>query len=123
MKNTNEILEGNKLIAEFMEYMFLDDFNYPENNETGWYNELGNCVGIELKFHSSWDWLMSVVEKIELIIVDELKIEEDITINGTSCYIPAIDKSITKLSKINATYEAVVEFIKWYNLQKNVTDL
>lgn len=63
------------------------------------------------KFHKSWDWLMPAVEKIEKINEDN----EDFIINGSACYVPDIHKSITRLSKIKATYKGVIKFIKHYN--------
>lgn len=69
-----EIQEGNKLIAEFMdakpcEYpgnYFAGEMGYEFNQRIPmdapdpplWWNKKA------LKFHSSWDWLMPVVEKI-----------------------------------------------------------
>jgi hypothetical protein len=82
------IVEGNKLIAEFYKeckYVkyenktFLkcegDKWKFPQTNEINkLYNNFpiadGNLGGVInpdftlLKFHSSWDWLMPVVEKI-----------------------------------------------------------
>ena len=61
---TNEILNGNKLIAEFMGLSYCTKYQYE-----GWYkNHEHNyriCGFDGLKYHSSWDWLMPVVEKIE----------------------------------------------------------
>lgn len=53
----NEIIEGNKLIAEFDKRLFyghtIDKFGVGT----------GNALP-EMEYHSSWDWLMPVVEKI-----------------------------------------------------------
>ena len=46
--NSIEILEGNKLIAEFLNQKL------PSNSDFDIY-----------LYHSSWDWLIPVVEKIE----------------------------------------------------------
>ncbi len=43
--------ENNKLIAKFM--------------DTEITNNTKNILGSSLKYHSSWDWLMPVIEKIE----------------------------------------------------------
>ena len=62
-----KIIEGNKLIAEFMGgvvcSIFTDHVLYDMGkdgieNKRYWANT-------SLKFHSSYDWLMPVVEKIE----------------------------------------------------------
>lgn len=117
--------EGNKLIAEFMELpihdgvsiaktpLMLYEFNYNLHSTS------------ELKFHTSWDWLMPVVDKIE----GNVDYEVDIA-NGI-CTISAPDKhqkdTFTNViacvcfpeakSKIEAVYKAVIEFIKWYNIE------
>ena len=100
--------QGNKLIAEFMGgtldspgspyYYFLEKGKY----ET------------ELKYHSSWDWLMPVVEKIEtlnnsctLVIIEDERCHID-TQNG-------FELDSVGCTKIEATYNAVVRFIEWYN--------
>ena len=63
-----EIIEGNKLIAEFM------GLNYEDVVKDIWYNyqQLGYRNSDFMNFpenykfyHSSWDWLMPVVEKIK----------------------------------------------------------
>ena len=59
--------EGNKLIAEFMGVRFMPDDEYierlKENREEGVCFDLGRMES-ELKYHTSWDWLIPVVEKI-----------------------------------------------------------
>ena len=54
-----EIIEGNKLIAEFMGIKIIQS-RYGCNHPlvTCPYPDYSN-----LKYHSSWDWLMPVVEK------------------------------------------------------------
>ena len=69
------------------------------------------------KYHSSWDWLMSVVEKIEkdywVTIVTRL--------TKTSCAVHKPHKGFEQISrgdsfsKIHAIWLMVVSFIKWYN--------
>ena len=54
MKTDKEILEGNKLIAEFMTGQSKDSKVFFKLN----------CVDTELKYHPSWDWLMPVIGKI-----------------------------------------------------------
>lgn len=50
-----QIIEGNKLIANFKGWI------WPEDAEYRLYEEHA------LKYHSSWHWLMPVIEKIESI--------------------------------------------------------
>jgi hypothetical protein len=94
--------EANKLIAEFMGDAFMEismdgDTHHP-------------------LFHSSWDWLMPVVEKINTT--------HAVNIGRISCQISHIldqENPISAIvcgdtSKLHETvYTAVVEFIKWYN--------
>ncbi|HEY6143775.1 MAG TPA: hypothetical protein VIV55_10225 [Flavobacterium sp.] len=77
----------------------------------------------ELKFHSDWGRLMKVVSKIEGF-EDENRFTKynfdivqsfiEITEVHTSETIVELDRD----TKIEAVYDACVEFIKWYNQQK-----
>lgn len=109
-----EIIKGNRLIAEFMRnsegYSIIkynkDRFLYDNP-------KLIEHAPIEaLDYHCSYDWIMPVVEKIESIE------NINITINFKSCRIfnftDSIVYTITDL-KINSIYLAVIGFIKWYH--------
>lgn len=134
-----EISEGNKLIAEFMGGVCS---NYADGSK-GWIIPNLTKNGVEgdeksLKFHSSWDWLMPVVEKIGKTIIpkDWLKAGWDLSVHysihsvGVSFEIGDHDLHITdsgieakmwdNISKepITRTWLAVIEFIKWYNENK-----
>jgi hypothetical protein len=106
-----EIQENNKLIGEFMGLIISNRENYD--------SQLHTNVDADLKFHSSWDWLMPVVEKIELIET----IDVDILQNGTRIYEwrsggLVIADNVANISydrKIEHTYDAVIQFIKWFN--------
>ena len=54
------IMNDNKLIAEFMGLVVSDSDNYT--------SELHTNVDVDLKYHTSWDWLMPVLKKINLQI-------------------------------------------------------
>lgn len=116
----NKIVEGNKLIAEFMGWSKSDYHNTPNKMYNG-------AIGIHvdhLQYHTSWDWLMPVVEKIEdCRIVDDYGFS--VNIDNWQVIIKSLlsGKIITSnlsgaKSKIEATWQAVVEFIKWYNQNK-----
>ena len=49
-------MNQNKRIAEFMGLVVSDSANYT--------SELHTNVDVDLKYHTSWDWLMPVVSKI-----------------------------------------------------------
>lgn len=92
MKNSN------KLIAEFMgyesyEYRGYTMFVFEENNHR---------TDVDLHYHTSWNWLMPVVEEI-----DHLQFEEVVEI-----------ETGLKMRSLSATYNAVVEFIKQQNKNK-----
>lgn len=105
-----ELAEQNKLIAKFMGLVVSDRDNYT--------SELHTNVDADLKYHTSWDWLMPVVEKIE----EDDEIDVNILLNGTRIFKWRTDvdivNNIAEISfdkKINHVYDAVVEYIKCYN--------
>ena len=102
---------NNKLIAEFMGGQKVlpdrDVYNMPTHNNL--------CYGLdEMKYHTSWDWLMPVVEKIE-------DMGSEIVITNAECTISApngyYEETIDK-KRFGATHTAVVEFINYYNQNK-----
>lgn len=111
-----EILEGNKLIAEFLG---IEKKIYGETGITYYIDNIPYQL-FKLKYHSSWDWLMPVVEKIELD-------NSAVVINNNECMIvhygkpdESIEKDFSKTfnsgnTKIETTWIAVVAFIKFYN--------
>ena len=110
-----EILEGNKLIAEFLGSKWINDA--PEDYPNGYYYQPENIeedvpTGLpeEWSFNSSWDWLIPCIDKIYespwYYKWEDTsgQFEKEIFIN-------------TKFIEI--TWDQVVEFIRWYNTQKN----
>ena len=91
-------MKENKLIAEFMGIRYEENKN---SHESSWaYYE--DC---ELEYHTSWDWLMPVVEKI-----------------GDDYYNTPLDETLSKLTELYENiwtlqdlHGAVVEFIKQLN--------
>ncbi len=115
--------ENNKLLAEFMG---LSKTKMFFNLKTGNYVkiETDECevrpTEVYLKnnrpitsfyYHSDWNWLMEVAEKIESLS------KEQKVINFSRQNKSIFDFKLTE-SKIEATYNACVEFVKWYNEQK-----
>lgn len=95
--------ENNKLIAEFMGMELGDD-------KTMYYDDVENLhpptAVDKLKYHSSWDWLMPVVEKCYQCDYEE----------GGDMHMRMNDAIMT--INIEEVYQAVIEFIKWYNENK-----
>lgn len=105
-----EILESNKLISEFMDLEIISDgISWFDTN----YRPLGS-------YHSSWEWLMPVVEKIEKEYKHEVHIYAHYNWkNPNRCTILTWKDDViiytSSKSKIECVYEAVIEFIKLHN--------
>jgi hypothetical protein len=114
------IVENNKLIAEFMGNQLdtVENIYWIDDNIIGKYGFAPD----ELVYNTDWNWLMSVVKKIETLNYD-FKI-----LGGNWVIITDIDPDRNegeeiieiggKESKLKAVYTAVIEFINWYNLKK-----
>jgi len=120
---TKTMKTDNELIAEFMglvpEYWRLTPLH---KRRLYW------CIGkggfgmtaSELKYNTSWDWLMPVVEKINNTKHPTLNERIDVIIYRRTCHINDIQQIIietTGKDMLECTYKAVVSFIKWYNQQ------
>ena len=147
--------ENNKIIAEFMnfpkitnvrdsesgkyyDYWLPNNFNLILEQEiqiesnNGWGLVHQDCVFVrDLIFHSDWNWLMKVVEKIENIKIKDYSISTDITDDKTfinvwhygdggkwSILISNLNEEYKDFNKMQRTYKAVVKFINFYNKQK-----
>lgn len=87
--------EGNKIIGLFMG--FHDGFGRDANN-----------IHVKLRYHSSWDWLIKVIEKIK----DSYQ-GEDNHIESCKLY-DHIEANLKELN-IEWVWQSVVKFIKWHN--------
>lgn len=125
-------IDNNKLIAEFMGYKqsgkkevganLVDDTYHWYLKDVGYYYINGGWHAEDyLLFHLDWNWLMSVVDRIESMSY----------VKGRRYYL-SVDKSHVQIridrmnyqpyskwgssnDKLKATYKAVIEFIKYYN--------
>jgi len=113
-----EIISNNTMIADFMGYIHskFEDMDIWEMSKLG--------------YHANWNHLIMVVEKIESLATDHID-KVYVSINGKSCMIwnyydpvevirtigSGSTYKIKKVAetKLLATYEAVVDFVKWYN--------
>lgn len=135
-----EIIEGNKLIAvfdgKFVErigehrQVVYQGFNLKDHGVV-------NCLTEHLRYNSSWDWLMPVVEKIGTLHYPDYWSGNKPEDAGEfdDCPYPRTfgmrDKEGNYMVRFNAnslfsaptlieaTFLAVVEFIKWYNDNKS----
>lgn len=128
-----EILSGNKLIAEFIDLtphsMFPDELQAPgefswmavrANIQSDYAREDNEFVCFEdfFEFNSSWDWLMPVVEKMETLgITTHFSHKRCLSINRIKCDFE-YDTEDDCDSNIEAVYTCVVKFIEWYNQNK-----
>lgn len=101
--------ENNKLIAEFMKLVYKYDGMYHNIqlfNEDGTPKRSGRLIKSEWILwnpHKDWNDLMQVVEKI---------------LNLKDTYAQERQKVFNSINpNIQITYNACIEFIKWYNLQ------
>lgn len=111
-----EILDGNKLIAKFMETEFAYDSFYISK-----YGHAQLSDGI---YHLSWDWLMDIVEKINNTTFSNTT-QFDVVISKTGCCITQYFYGgehqkwqtglYNKLSLIESVWTCVVNFIVWFN--------
>ena len=114
------ILENNKLIAEFLGFELFNN-KYYELSQFGYMKTNGEWSDVfypeTLKFHKDWNWLMKVVENIEslgylvkiafnVVIIRDKDNENNIITFQT----------IKANPKKDAIYFACLDFIKWYNL-------
>lgn len=133
--------KNNQLIAEFMGWSYIDEtyeigskpfkaWETPYTQEKwvisgiseGW-EPVNTFTTEELLFHTSWDWLMPVVEKIESI--EEGKYQIDILQEGCRACVQCqtfIDNTVSKMpegsTKLESAYKTVIDFINWYNENK-----
>lgn len=110
-----EIIDGKKAIAEFMNFQPLPNNHY--------HCVLPNVDTIlppqYMKFDSSWDWLMSVVEKISKL--DEVfyfsilygKSSDIIVKNLADSFFTSINYSDE--NTLDCVFKSVIAFIKWFN--------
>ena len=122
--------ENNRIIAEFMGYVLNENNEYPIEYITV-QGHWDTCSIQDLNYHKSWDWLMGVVEKIENTKIKDYSISTDITDDKTfinvwhygdggkwSILISNLNEEYKDFNKMQRTYKAIIEFINFYNKQK-----
>lgn len=115
------IKDNNKLIAEFM--------GYKKSIANTWFKDKKIVQSSSFKYDSDWNWLMEVVERIELLydggfdvnilsdgtIIQQFRNSPNSELSDGVEIVRLTSAEIGFEKKINHTYMAVVEFIKWYN--------
>jgi hypothetical protein len=115
MTNT-EIVEGNKIIAEFMG---VDECGKPNWEYRYWFIGGISVREDELKYHSSWDWLMPVWGKLgkemykirRQISGEDYKKAEVLTIHILTSF---------REVDITSAFNWILEAIQWYNNQSKI---
>ena len=127
------VLEQNRLIAEFMGGIYTEGSLYngfifdhdPSYKIVEDYNEDKHLVFEgNLSYNNDWYWLMPVVLHIESLgyfsRIDNIHLGS----KQQRCAFHETDAEVTLIcdffaeSKIEAVYNCVIAFIKWYNLNK-----
>ncbi len=110
-----EIFDGNKIIAEFDGWKFEqiepDYYSGEHNGLMRWkvsLRELKSLMINGFRFHSKWDKLMPIIEKIETIAPSRVIIDcKEVRIVKPK----GRDIKVQKESKLESAYEAVIQFI------------
>lgn len=137
MISANDIMNGNRLIAEFWGYKlqpadtgvaywfrgYKEHYYIENHNHPTYGNKTHRILLSEIRFHKDWGWLMPVVEKIENIRDNGWR-KYLVMIGDDWCAIETKSTPSERIStaflsdKLLSTWAAVVEFVKWYNLEK-----
>lgn len=90
-------------------YILLHNFEHGVPMKK-WVEADVNNIG---EYHTSWDWVMPVVKKIESMPGWYVKTEGNYCSISHGGSAPIITE--TDGTKILALYKGVLEFVKWYN--------
>ncbi len=97
----DKIIEENKAIAEFMQVHDFVKYGFDDKGHS------------YLTYHKSWNALIPVVEKVK-----STHLKEPIFGTGIIGILTRVDNALVQCN-IEATWLAVVEFIKWHNQIKH----
>jgi hypothetical protein len=108
------IEESNELIAKFMG----NEVAGPGIPMGIWFEDTKDFIQFQdLKYNSSWDWLMPVVEKIEQLRHNASP--GDITFDLMK---ETIDSALSE-ARIEYAYQSIINFILWYNKNEENKDI
>lgn len=122
--------ENNKLIAEFLGFIAISEENFLADNYK--VSDEDKLMILEAtKYHSDWNWLMEIVEKIESLGANVWVVKNKVKVTIIGELAQKLNNSLydtefegydfeyyTQETKIEAVYNACLEFIKWHNSAK-----
>ncbi len=109
--------ENNKIIAEFMGCEFTQIGKRTLVSPTP--TPIGTTYIDKLLYHSDWNWLMEVVEKIEsLSFIFKTHGNASTFVKKGVINERIWNDEFTGKTKKDSVYNACLEFIEWYNQQK-----
>jgi hypothetical protein len=123
-----ETIKNNKLIADFLGLKTASNSDIYLNSENiHIFPHLDYARTIdEFEFHSNWNWLMFVVEKIEMfkfvsnfVIATNYVMIETVKENGVYIDCRIENMILINQKSIDILYKTIVQFIKWYNEEKD----
>lgn len=109
---SKDIIEGNKLIAEFMQM---------KENSLGWeipgsfQCQWTNCELTDFRFHTSWDWQVPVYSKI-MQKVYGLDVSNLLVQMKFKFYFESYGYA-TEFNDIKHGFDMILKAIRWYNSQ------
>lgn len=108
MKTQEQKDEGNKIIAKFMGLPYclsdLETDNFGDQDVERWAIFNHYYTASEMRFHTSWDWLMPVCKKAAIG-------EAEISKEGIHL-LESVYGAITSFD-ITQAFRAIVEFLEW----------
>jgi len=120
-----EIIEGNRIIAEWMGYKLITPemrktpsawkYSYWENPELKGSSKGVLCSEKYLSYHSSWNWLMSCFNKLKEYQCSYKISEEYCEIKS---WVGRFHVEYVCDNTIDAAYNCMINFIQWYNEHK-----
>ena len=108
------VMKENKIIAEFMSGDFKVNAHYGINIDFLKDNITAKQLENDLRYDKSWDWLMPVVDKIKILVMED---DSDELYNSEEW--DNITHTLVQI-EIKSVYQAVVEFINEYNETKQI---
>lgn len=112
--------ENNKLLAEFLGWLVMECYVTPTDEaitSLKLNSEFKEIPPYTMKFHNDWNWLMEVVDKIESLSF-RVRFEMETCFIMDDNFETIIASTGHEKSKIEAVYNACVEFVEWLNKEE-----